>query len=64
MGMFERIKCSSKMRINLPITGLLFLSNPPHQDRDEIPILKEDLTTRPPLLIHVPWGMCKEGRPA
>ena len=60
MGMFESIKCSSKIRIILPITGLLISSHPPLYFREEIPKIKEGLTTRPLLLIHVPWGACKE----
>ena len=47
MGIFESIKYSSKRRINTPITGLLILSNPPPQNRDQIPKLKEDLTYPP-----------------
>ena len=60
MGMFESIKCSSKIRINTPITGLSIYSHPPLYFRDEIPKIKEGITTRPLLLIHTPRGACKE----
>ena len=60
MGMFESIKCSSKMRIILSIIGLLISSHPPLYFREEIPKINEGLTTRPLLLIHAPWGTCKE----
>ena len=60
MGMFESIKCSSKMRIILPIIDFLILPYPPLYFREEIPKIKEGLTTRPLLLIHTPWGTCKE----
>ena len=54
MGIFESIKCSSKRRINTPITGLLILSNPPPYCREQIPKNRDSSTTRPLNLVHAP----------
>ena len=48
MEMFESIKCSSKMRIILPIIGLLISSHPSLYFRDEIPKIKEGIIHLPP----------------
>ena len=63
MGIIKSIKCSSKWRINTPIISLLILSNPPPYNREQIPKIGIPLTTRPPNLIHAPWGTWSMGGP-
>ena len=57
MEIFESIKCSSKRRINSPITSLLILPNPPPNFRKQIPKIGIPLSTRP-LTLSTHLGAC------